>query len=163
MAVTHDYKCPKHGYFENTEARCIKKRCAEEVMLVFLQAPAIGSGDTKRIDKTKSQLAMDFNMTDMRSTKPGENQAGYFTRNNKTKTKVESKSIPAKPEPRPGDNAIWGGGQQGMNMKNILAGRYSRPVRDEPVGFIPKQGISNLTGPRAGSYIADHEGLTIPK
>ena len=50
-----------------------------------------------------------------------------------------------------------------MNMKNILAGRYSRPVRDEPVGFIPKQGISNLTGPRAGSYIADHEGLTIPK
>ena len=161
MAVTHDYKCPKHGYFENTEAKCLKKRCTEEVMLVFLQAPSIGSSSTKQIDKTKTQLAMDFNMTDMRSTKPGENQAGYFTRNNKTTTEVESKSVPR--EPRPGDNAIWGGGQQGMNMKNILAGRYSRPVRDEPVGIIPKQAYNNLTGPRAGSYIADHESLTIPK
>ena len=162
MAVLHDYKCSTHGYFENTEPRCLKKRCKEEVLLVFLQAPSIGSDSTRNIDKTKQQLAIDFNMTDMKTVRAGESQAGYLTRNNKTKAEVESHSIPR--EPRPGDAAMWGHNRAGgMDMKSILGGRYNTPIRDEPVGIIPKQAYNNLTGPKAASYIQDHEGLTIPK
>lgn len=163
MAVTHDYKCPTHGYFENTEAKCLKKRCKQEVMLVFLQPPAYHNGSTAKADKTLNQLAMDFDMTNIRSAREGENQAGYYTRKNKTPTApVHSESIPQKREPRPGDAAIWGGSNGGMDMKSILSGRYNRPVRDEPVGIRPKD-AGNLTGPKAASYIADHENLQIKR
>lgn len=146
MPVTHDYHCPKHGYFENTEPRCLKKRCQEEVMMVFLQAPAIGSSRTSGIDKTAKQLAIDFNMTDIKTTREGESQQGYLTRNNNR-------------EPRPGDAAIWGGSSR-FDMKSALMGRYAKPVRDEPTGVHPKS-VGNLKGPVAASYIADHENLAV--
>jgi len=155
MGVLNDYKCPTHGYFENTEAKCLKKRCKQEVMLVFLQPPAYHSGSTARVDNTLNQLAMDFNMTNIKSTREGENQAGYLTRNNKTPTApVEQR------EARPGDAALWGGGPSGMNMQSILAGQFARPIRDEPVGISPKE-AGNLTGPRVASYTADHENLSV--
>jgi hypothetical protein len=165
MAVLKDYKCDKHGYFESFEAKCPMKNCSEEVYVVFLQAPGLISDTTKKNDKTVKQLAMDFDMTDVKSTRAGENQAGFFTRKNKTSKKQlekEAEIAAQRPrEPRPGDAAIWGGDNR-FSMGNLLRGNAVRPVRDEAVSFNPKD-AGNLTGPKAASYINDHQGLTIEK
>ena len=165
MAVLKDYKCEKHGYFESREAKCPMKNCSEEVYVVFLQAPGLMSDTTKKNDRTVKQLAMDFDMTDIKSTREGENQAGFFTRKNKTSKKQlekEAQIAAERPrEPRPGDAAIWGGDNR-FSMANLLRGNAVRPVADEAVSFNPKQ-AGNLTGPKAASYINDHQGLTIEK
>ena len=165
MAVLKDYKCEKHGYFESREAKCPMKDCNQEVFVVFLQAPGLMSDSTKSKDKTVKQLAMDFSMTNVKSTREGENQSGFFTRKNKTskaKLEKEAREAAERPrEPRPGDAAIWGGDGR-YNMKNVMSGRAIRPVADEAVSFNPKS-AGNLTGPKAASYIADHENLTIKK
>ena len=101
-------------------------------------------------------------MSNVKSTREGENQAGYFTRKNENKDiQIQSQSVPKK-ESRPGDAAIWGGGFKGLNMQSVLSGRAIRPVADESVGINPKS-AGNLTGPRAASYTADHENLSIKK
>ena len=165
MAVINDYKCEKHGYFEARKPQCPMKGCAAEVMLVFLQAPSLVSERTKRNDKTVKQLAMDFDMSNIKSTREGENQAGFFTRKNKTSKKQlehEKAAAEAKQrEARPGDSARWGS-KSGMNMGSILRGNQFRSVAGESVGFNPKD-AGNLTGPKAASYIADHENLTVKK
>lgn len=165
MAVLKDYKCEKHGYFESREAKCPMKNCSEEVYVVFLQAPGLMSDSTKKNDKTVKQLAMDFDMTDIRSTREGENQSGFFTRKNKTSKRElekEAKLAAERPrEPRPGDAAIWGGDNR-FSMGNLLRGNAVRPVRDEAVSFNPKD-AGNLTGPKAASYYQDHENLTLKK
>jgi hypothetical protein len=165
MAVLHDYKCEKHGYFEARKPQCPMKGCEAEVLMVFLQAPGLVSERTKKNDKTVKQLAMDFDMSNIKSTREGENQAGFFTRKNKTSKKdLERESQAAAEqnrEPRPGDSAIWGG-KGGMNMGSILGGNQFRSVAGESVGFNPKS-AGNLTGPKAASYIADHENLTVKK
>ena len=74
MAVLKDYKCSKHGYFESRKAECPMKDCHEEVMAVFLQAPATKSDRTKIGDKALQGLADQFQMTDIKSTRTGENQ-----------------------------------------------------------------------------------------
>lgn len=161
MPVTHDYKCPTHGYFESKEAVC-PQGCTEDVMLVFLQAPGVISGNTKHNDKTLKQLAIDFNMTNIKSAKEGDNQAGYYKRKNETPdAQVQSQSIPQR-EARPGDAAMWGGGFKGLNMKNILAGRAVKSIHGESVGINPKE-AGNLTGPRTASYIADPDHSSVPK
>jgi hypothetical protein len=72
------------------------------------------SDATKKNDRTVKQLAMDFDMTDIKSTREGENQSGFFTRKNKTSKKQlekEAKEAAERPrEARPGDAAIWGSG-----------------------------------------------------
>ena len=83
MAVLKDYKCDKHGYFESRKPQCLMKNCSEEVYVVFLQAPGLITDATKKNDKNIKQLAMDFDMTDIKSTREGENQSGFFTRKNK--------------------------------------------------------------------------------
>ena len=80
MAVLKDYKCDKHGYFESFEAKCPMKSCSEDVYVVFLQAPGLISDTTKKNDKNIKQLAMEFDMTDVKSTREGENQAGLRKR-----------------------------------------------------------------------------------
>jgi len=165
MAVLKDYKCEKHGYFESRKPQCPMKDCHEEVYVVFLQAPGLMSDSTKSKDKTVKQLAIDFNMTNVKSTREGENQSGFFTRKNKTskaQLEKEAREAAERPrEPRPGDAAIWGGDSR-YNMKNVMSGRAIRPIADEAVSFNPKA-AGNLTGPRAASYIPDHENLTIKK
>mgnify|MGYP003336167361 FL=1 len=165
MAILHDYKCDKHGYFEGFEAKCPMKDCSEEVYVVFLQAPGLLSETTKNNDKTISNLASDFGMSDIKSTKEGENQQGYYTRNNSTSEKELNQEREVadqrQREARPGDSAIWGG-QGGMTMGNILRGNMFKSVNGESVGVNPKE-AGNLTGPRAASYIADHENLTVKK
>jgi hypothetical protein len=167
MAVLHDFKCAKHGYFESMAEfpSCPMKGCEEEVAKVFLQAPGLMSDKTKKSDKTIKQLAMDFDMTNIKSTREGENQAGYYTRKNKTSSKELEKETQAvqeqRREPRPGDAALWGN-NAGMNMKQVLSGGAFRSVAGESVGVNPKD-VGNLTGPRVASYIPDHENLTISK
>lgn len=165
MGVLHDYVCPKHGLFESMEEKCYRPRCKQQVLKVFLQPPGLLGDNTKKADKNINQLAIDFNMTNIKSTREGESQAGYYTRNNQsTAAAVESASIPR--EPRPGDAAIWGGQGKGMSMASVLSGKYNKPVgpsigqAPEAAGMNPKD-AGNLTGPRAASYIRDHQNLKI--
>ena len=137
MAVTNDYKCPAHGYFESREAVC--PHGCTDVQVVFLQPVGTVSDRTKGSDKTLKQLALDFNMSDIKSKKEGEAQPPRF----------------AKPEnpfaPR------WG------NPTN-LGGFNLQSVRGESVsGIQAVKGESRLSGPRIGSYIADHQNLKIDK
>ena len=165
MAVLKDYKCNKHGYFESFEAKCPMKSCSEDVYVVFLQAPGLISDTTKKNDKNIKQLAMEFDMTDVKSTREGENQSGFFTRKNKTSKKQlekEAKIAAERPrEPQPRYSAIWGGDNR-FNMKGLLPGNSIRPVRDEAVSILPKD-VGNLTGPKMASYTADHENLSLKK
>ena len=48
-----------------------------------------------------------------------------------------------------------------MSLQSVMGGQF-RPVKDEQVSVLPKS-VGDLTGPRAASYIADHENLTIKK
>ncbi|NBW08747.1 MAG: hypothetical protein EBR82_12060 [Caulobacteraceae bacterium] len=128
------------------------KNCAGELSMVFLQPVGLKSDKTKMADTQLAGLAADFGMTDIKSVREGEHQAGYLTRNNTTPE-------PETKEPRPGDAAIWG--QQGpFNMNSILAGSAFQSVRGEQVGMKPRD--AGLTeGPKPSSYIADHENLKL--
>lgn len=163
MAVLHDYKCNKHGYFESMEAKCPMKDCSEEVFIVFLQAPGLMSDATKKNDKTVNQLAMDFDMTNIKSTKEGENQAGFFTRKNKMSKKQLEKEKEAVDEKnrieQRKSGVIWGGDNR-FSLGNVVKGGAVRSVAGESVGFNPHD-AGSLTGPRTASYTADHEGLKI--
>lgn len=182
MPVKNDYKCPTHGYFESTKAQCPMKGCQDEVFVVFLQAPAMVSAKTRFTDRSTKQLAMEFDMSDIKTTREGENQSGYLMRKNKFKEKdyaeaekyatrkrgVNKDKIQPQPQPqapkeaRPGDAAIWGGGFQGLNMQALLAGRGVQPVRDEAVGLTPSQAGIN-SGPRVDpkSTLRDPDNLKI--
>jgi len=193
MAVTNDYHCAVHGYFESKQAKCPMKGCHEEIMVVFLQAPNLVSAKTKFTDKSTKQLAIEFGMSDIKTTREGEHQENFLTRKNKftekeyaqaekyaTRKKGVNKdrikpTAPQPPqegprEPRAGDAAIWGGGQNGMNMQSILAGKFAQPVgpslgkEAEQVGLTPGQaGIK--TGPTtlAGGTMRDPDNLQIKK
>ena len=150
MAVLHDYKCSEHGFFESFEPQC-PHGCTETVMTVFLQAPSYKSDATKKNDKTLDNLASDFKMSDIKSTREGETQGNYLTRNN----------APPPREARPGDAVMWGNAGQ-YNLQNVLSGGAVKPVRDESVGFRPHD-AGNLTGPKAASYMQDHENLKVDK
>ena len=165
MAILRDYHCSVHSYFEGWDAKCPIKGCTGEIHNVILQAPGLISDKTKNTDKTVRGLAQDFGMTNVKSTREGENQAGYFTRNNKTSAKEIQKEREAvaeqRREPRPGDAALWGN-KAGMNMSQVLRGGAFRSVAGESVGINPKD-AGNLTGPRMASYTADHENLKLSK
>lgn len=170
MAVLHDYKCEKHGYFESLSAECPMKDCKAEVFKVFLKAPSLKSERTKKTDSTLKGLAQDFGMTNLKSTREGEHQEGYLSRNNSMSAKelaaekekadfLANQNQPQR-EARPGDAAIWGGGMNGLSMQSILAGNAVKSIHGEAVGINPKE-AGNLTGPKAASYIADHDNLQV--
>jgi hypothetical protein len=183
MAVVNDYKCPKHGYFEARKPKCPMKDCHEKVMVVFLQAPNLISAKTTFTDKSTKQLAIEFDMSDIKTTREGENQSGYLTRKNKFKEKdyeqaekyaTRKKGVnkdqlkpmiePEIKEPRPGDAAKWGGGFQGINLQAVLAGKFAQPINGEPVGLTPSQaGIKTgpVIDPRA--TMRDPDNLQIKK
>jgi len=87
MAVLKDYYCDAHGIFEAWEAKCPMKNCKGELSVVFLKPVGLKSDKTKKTDKTVKQLAIDYDMTDIKSTKEGEYQTGYMKRNNKLSDK----------------------------------------------------------------------------
>lgn len=152
MPILRDYKCSKHGFFESFDAEC--PHGCPEVMEVQLSAPAIRSERTTGADKTLNQLATDFKMTNIKSTREGENQQGYFTRNNAPQPREVR-------EARPGDAAIWGGAG-GMNLQSVMAGNMFRSVRGEQVSVSPKD-VGATKAPIAASYVADHENLKLSK
>jgi hypothetical protein len=169
------------------------KGCNEEVMVVFLQAPNLVSAKTRFTDKSTKQLAIEFGMSDIKSTREGEHQEGFLAKKNKftekeyaqaekyatrkkgvNKDRIKQESPqPTQEGPRearPGDSAVWGGGMQGMNMQSILAGRFSQPVgpslgkEAEATNFAPSQaGIK--TGPVTlpGGTLRDPQNLQIKK
>jgi hypothetical protein len=137
------------------------KQCQGEVLMVFLQAPGLVGEKTKKNDKTLKQLAIDFKMTDIKSTREGEHQSGYLKKYGATEEKVEQ--MPDVPrETRPGDSAVWGGGFQNLNMASILSGRAIQSVKGEAVGLSPSEaGICQgpIVDPKA--TMRDHENLKI--
>jgi hypothetical protein len=136
MSVLHDYKCPVHGYFESRDAVC-PAGCTD-VQLVFLQPVGMRSDSTKHNDKTLKQLAIDFKMSDIKSTREGEAQPPRH-------------AAPNNPfAPRWGSPAELGG----YNL-NSIAGESVSGMQ------AVKQAGTNLSGPKVGSYIADHENLQI--
>lgn len=163
--VIHDYHCAKHGYFESREAKCPMKGCSEEVMMVFLQPPGLIGERTKGADKQLKQLAIDFKMTDIKSTREGEHQTGYLTKYGpKENDAPPPQPTQENPEPRAGDAAIWGGGFQNLNMANILAGRAVQSVKGESVGMSPREaGITQGPKTDPNATFRDHENLQIKK
>ena len=158
--ILRDYHCTEHGYFEGWQDACPIKHCAGEVSRVFLQPVGIKSDRTKKADATLRGLAEDFGMTDIKSTREGEHQSGYMTRNNiqTPKEREEEMAAAQAREPRPGDSALWGGAG-GISMQSVMSGQI-KPVRDEAVSVVPNS-VANFTQPKPASYIADHENLKI--
>ena len=131
MAIMRDYKCPRHGYFTAWEPMC-HEGCTD-VAQVILRAPtmrdSVVGGRSKRNDSNIKQLAKDFGMTNIKSTREGEFQDGYLTRNN-----APEPDMP--PQSRPGDAVMWGNAGR-FSMEGMLGGMI-KPVKDEQVGFSPK-------------------------
>lgn len=161
MSVLHDYYCTKHGIFEAREAKCPMKHCEGEISLVFLKPVGLKSDSTKQADTTLAGLAKDFGMTDIKSTREGEHQSGYLTRNNIETPADRVKREAEEARDRPGQAAIWGdAGMRGLDMSSIIAGRAVQSVRGESVGINPKDaGVPQ--GPRASVVMNDHENLQI--
>lgn len=165
MAVLNDYLCETHGIYESWDGIC--KTCGVKGTKVFLGAPAFHGSRTKNIDKTLSGLAKEFQMTDIKSTREGEFQSGYLSRNNKALNKEETAMVQAHAEKkyanqRPGDSAIWGGGFQGLNMGSVLSGQAVKSINGESVGVRPSEaGITRgpTTDPKA--TFRDHENLKV--
>lgn len=164
MAVLKDYYCDAHGIFEAWEAKCPMKNCKGELSVVFLKPVGLKSDKTKKTDKTVKQLAIDYDMTDIKSTKEGEYQTGYMKRNNKLSDKEFAQATDAmnaqNKEARPGDAAIWGAGGN-ISMKSVMGGQF-KSVNGESVGINPKA-AGNLSGPRPASYMADPDNLQVSK
>ena len=165
MGVLKDYYCDNHGVFEAWEPKCPMKHCKGEISVVFLKPVGVKSEKTKRTDKNVKQLAIDYDMTDIKTTREGEHQTGYMKRHNKLSDKefaqaTEAMQANQKKESRPGDQAIWGGGGS-ISMKSVMGGQF-KPVRDESVSINPKS-AGNLTGPKPGVIIRDHENLQVSK
>jgi hypothetical protein len=185
--ILRDYKCQEHGFFEGFEPIC-PEGCTDELVLqVFLKSPGFVSAKSKAADKNLQSLATEFGMSDIKSTRVGESQAGYLKRNNKFSEKeyaeAEKYATPKKrgrprkdaqnqPAPqqdapreaRASDAAIWGGGFQGMNMQSVLAGQFGKSVNGESVGLTPRSaGINNGPVVHPQGTIRDPDNLQIKK
>ena len=169
MAVLKDYMCTEHGVFESREAKCPIKFCQGDLSVIFLQPVGIKSENTKKNDKNLKQLALEFDMTDIKSTKAGEHQTGYLKRKNKLSDKAFEKAgaAMAQNQKRQEEEMIkqrlsgvnWGNGGN-INLKSVMGGQF-KPVADEAVSVLPKS-VGQFVPPRpgAGSQV-DHEGLKI--
>ena len=168
MAVLNDYFCSEHGIFEAWEAKCPMKVCKGEISKVFLQPVSLKSEKTKSTDKNLNQLAIEFNMTDIKSTREGEHQSGYLKRNNQLTDKefaqateaMNHQNQEAQRQARPGDAVMWGNGGN-INMKSVLGGQF-KSVMGESVGINPKA-AGDLQGPKAASYMSDPDNLQVSK
>jgi hypothetical protein len=169
MGVLKDYLCTEHGIFESREAKCPIKFCKGELSVVFLQPVAIKSQKTKSTDQNLKQLAIDFDMTDIKSTKAGEHQEGYLKRKNKLSDKEFEQAGDAMNhnaklqeqelvKQRLG-GAMWGNGGN-INLQSVMGGQF-KPVRDESVSVLPKS-VGQFVPPKPGAGTqVDHEGLKI--
>jgi len=169
MGVLKDYMCTEHGVFESREAKCPIKFCTGDLSVIFLQPVAIKSEKTKRNDKNLKQLALEFDMTDIKSTRAGEHQDGYLKRKNKLSDKEFAQAGEAMAHNQKMQEeqlvqqrlsgAMWGNGGN-INLKSVMGGQF-RPVADESVSFLPES-VGQFVPPRPGAGTqVDHEGLKI--
>ena len=167
MAILRDYYCTNHGIFEAWEPECPMKLCKGEISVVHLKPVGTRSPKTSATDKNLKQLAIEYDMTDIKSTKAGEHQTGYMKRKNKLTDKQFAEATDAmqaqnqqQKQSRPGDSVIWGGGGN-ISMKSVMGGQF-KSVNGESVGINPKA-AGDLQGPRAASYMADPDNLQVKK
>jgi hypothetical protein len=169
MGVLKDYLCTEHGIFESREAKCPIKFCKGELSVIFLQPVGIKSQKTKSTDQNLKQLAIDFDMTDIKSTKAGEHQEGYLKRKNKLSDKEfeqagDAMNHNAKLQEQELvkqrlSGAMWGNGGN-INLQSVMGGQF-KPVRDESVSVLPKS-VGQFVPPKPGAGTqVDHEGLKI--
>jgi hypothetical protein len=135
MGILRDYKCEEHGYFTAWEPKC--EHCDREVYSVILKAPtmrdSVVGGRSKKNDNNIKQLAKDFGMTNIKSTREGEAQDGYLTRNNAEKS-AQERDFEVQQKM---NGVIWGGDQR-YSMNAMLQGGMVKSAMGEAVGFNPK-------------------------
>jgi len=144
------------------------KHCKGELSVVHLKPVGTRSAKTSATDNNLKQLAIDYDMTDIKSTKEGEHQSGYMKRKNKLTDKQFAEATDAMqaqnqnnaPQTRPGSSVIWGGGGN-ISMKSVMGGQF-KSVNGESVGINPKA-AGDLQGPRAASYMADPDNLQVKR
>jgi hypothetical protein len=164
MGILRDYYCESHGVFEAWEPECPMKHCSATISVIHLRPIGIKSDKTKKTDKTVKQLAIDYGMTDIKTTREGEHQTGYMKRNNQLSDKEFAQATEAMEaqnrEAKPRDSAIWGAGGN-ISMKSVMGGQF-KSINGESVGINPKA-AGNLTGPKPASYMADPDNLQVSK
>jgi len=168
MAILRDYYCTNHGIFEAWEPECPMKLCKGDISVVHLKPVGTRSPKTSATDKNLKQLAIEYDMTDIKSTKAGEHQTGYMKRKNKLSDKqfaeatdaIQSQNQQQQKQSRPGDSVIWGGGGN-ISMKSVMGGQF-KSVNGESVGINPKA-AGDLQGPRTASYMADPDNLQVKR
>jgi len=166
MAILRDYYCTNHGIFEAWEPECPMKLCKGDISIVHLKPVGTRSPKTSATDKNLKQLAIEYDMTDIKSTKAGEHQTGYMKRKNKLTDKqfaeatdaMQAQNQQQQKQSRPGDSVIWGGGGN-ISMKSVMGGQF-KSVNGESVGINPKA-AGDLQGPRTASYMADPDNLQV--
>jgi len=166
MAILRDYYCTNHGIFEAWEPECPMKLCKGEISVVHLKPVGTRSPKTTATDKNLKQLAIEYDMTDIKSTKAGEHQTGHMKRKNKLTDKqfaeatdaMQAQNQQQQKQSRPGDSVIWGGGGN-ISMKSVMGGQF-KSVNGESVGINPKA-AGDLQGPRTASYMADPDNLQV--
>ena len=144
------------------------KNCKGELSVVHLKPVGTRSAKTAATDNNLKQLAIEYDMTDIKSTKAGEHQTGYMKRKNKLTDKqfaeatdaMQTQNQQQQKQTRPGDSVIWGGGGN-INMKSVMGGQF-KSVAGESVGINPKA-AGDLQGPRASVVMNDHENLQVKR
>jgi len=144
------------------------KHCKGELSVVHLKPVGTRSAKTSATDNNLKQLAIEYDMTDIKSTKAGEHQTGYMKRKNKLTDKQFAEATDAMqaqnsnnaPQTRPGSSVIWGGGGN-ISMKSVMGGQF-KSVNGESVGINPKA-AGDLQGPRASVVMNDHENLQVKR
>jgi hypothetical protein len=144
------------------------KNCKGELSVVHLKPVGTRSAKTSATDNNLKQLAIEYDMTDIKSTKAGEHQTGYMKRKNKLSDKqfaeatdaIQSQNQQQQKQTRPGDSVIWGGGGN-ISMKSVMGGQF-KSVNGESVGINPKS-AGDFQGPRANVVMNDHENLQVKK
>lgn len=138
MSVVHDYKCAVHGFFESSEGVCFHG--CEDVQMVFLQPVAMKSDRTKHADTTLRQLASDFKMTDIKSSREGDHQQHALLRNKAQNSGVQ-----------------WGNPSQ-IGQFNLQS------IRGEQVQGLASIRDSGVSLPRLCPAVVmrDHENLKVP-
>lgn len=143
--IIKEWKCDEHGYFESDRPEC-PDGCLKGISQVFLTPVKYKSNRTKNIDKTTSQLALDYKMSDIKTVREGEAQPPRLA--NKEPTPQSDRPT----------GVMWG------NPKSIS--NYNlKSVNGETINGLAavKEGGVALTKPRTASYIADHQNLKIEK
>jgi hypothetical protein len=144
------------------------KLCKGEISVVHLKPVGTRSPKTSATDKNLKQLAIEYDMTDIKSTKAGEHQTGYMKRKNKLTDKqfaeatdaMQAQNQQQQKQSRPGDSVIWGSGGN-ISMKSVMGGQF-KSVNGESVGINPKA-AGDLQGPRTASYMADPDNLQVKR